>query len=48
MRFLVSLLVMIIVVTRLSCAFPADDRDERSHRIVTDLLYRSDDDTLTD
>ncbi|MBC7965219.1 MAG: alpha/beta hydrolase fold domain-containing protein [Fuerstia sp.] len=39
---------MIIVVTRLSCAFPADDRDDRSHRIVTDLLYRSDDDTLTD
>lgn len=48
MRFPGSMLAFVIVVTRLSCACAAVDPDEPAHRIVTDLLYRSDDDTLTD
>ena len=48
MRFTCSLMVMIIVAAAPSGGCPAEDTENPSQRIAKDILYRRDDDTLTD
>ncbi len=48
MRFTCSLMVMIILAAAPSGGCPAEDTENPSQRMAKDILYRRDDDTLTD